>query len=286
MKVGFIGLGLMGNPMSKNILKKGFSLTVYNRSKEKTDELKSLGASVTSSPSELAQNSDVIITMVTAAKDVEEVLFGKNGAVNGAKPGSVIIDMSTIGPTAAKKIAGELKKNSIDFLDAPVTGSTPKAITGELTIFIGGDKIVFERVRPVFEAMGTNLQYIGKTGSGQAIKLVNNHLIAASIVALAEGMLLSDAMGLPREKAADVLKTVPAMSGFMNLKIPNYVKNEYPLLFSTANMTKDENLALSEARQAHKKLPVLENVVEVLKNTMKEFENEDFSRLIETLENK
>src|SRR4051812_36349085 len=126
MNVGFIGLGLMGNPMAKNILKKGFPLTVYNRSKEKMKELTDLGAAIADSPKELASNVDVVITMVTAGKDVEDVLFGINGITEAAKPGLTIIDMSTIGPTSAKSLASKLKEHKIHFIDAPVTGSTPK----------------------------------------------------------------------------------------------------------------------------------------------------------------
>src|SRR5688572_29799050 len=136
MKVGFIGLGLMGNPMAKNILKKGFELTVYNRTLEKAEEFKSLGAKVASSPSQVAQNAEVIITIVTGPADVEAVLFGTNGVVSTAKPGTVVVDMSTIGPTAAKKIYADCTNHGVKFIDAPVTGSTPKAISGELTIFV------------------------------------------------------------------------------------------------------------------------------------------------------
>jgi 3-hydroxyisobutyrate dehydrogenase-like beta-hydroxyacid dehydrogenase len=173
-KVGFIGLGLMGNPMAKNILKKGFSLTVYNRTKEKTVDLVSLGALVADSPAVLAKEVDVIITMVTSGKDVAEVLFGKNGVAQGAKKGLIVIDMSTIGPTTAKDISQKLHKHGIAFLDAPVTGSTPKAISGELTIFVGGEKEILDSVYGVLSAMGTNIVYLGQAGSGQAIKLINN----------------------------------------------------------------------------------------------------------------
>src|SRR5258708_1687032 len=149
MKVGFIGLGLMGSPMAKNILKQKFPLTVYNRHLEKTRELEKLGAKIAKSPQEVAANSDVVITMVIGPKEVEEVLLGKDGVVEGAKKGLVVIDMSTIGPKAAVKTFFTLGKRGIEFLDAPVTGSTPKAITGELTIFIGGKETVYKQVKPV-----------------------------------------------------------------------------------------------------------------------------------------
>lgn len=285
LKVGFIGLGLMGIPMAKNILKKGFPLTIYNRTRPKTEELEKLGAKVSNSPSELAKNVDVVITMVTAGKDVKEVLLGEKGVVNGARKGLTVIDMSTIGPTWAREIARELSKKEIEFLDAPVTGSTPKAITGELTIFIGGKEEVFEKVKEILSAMGTNLQYMGGVGSGQGIKLINNHLIAASMVALSEGMLLADAIGLSKEKVAKTLKTVPAMSGFMNLKVDNFVKNEFPLLFSAGNMKKDLSLALDEAKKSKYNLQILEMVERLYEKTINEgLGNEDMSIVSKVIE--
>lgn len=282
--VGFIGLGLMGNPMAKNILKKGFPLVVYNRTPKKTKELEKLGALAVKSPADMALKSDVIVTMVTAGKDVENVLFGKDGVVKGARPGLVVIDMSTIGVQSALLISEKLKSHGIEFLDAPVTGSTPKAITGELTIFIGGEKKVFERVKNVLSAMGTNLQYMGKTGNGQAIKLIANHILAASVIALAEGMVLADAMKLPREKIGNVLKTLPAMSPFMNLKLPNYIKNDYPLLFSAANLKKDLSLALVEAKKGKKNLSLLNTTEKLYKKALKEkLGNEDMSTIVKVI---
>lgn len=268
MKVGFIGLGLMGLPMCQNILKNGFDLTVWNRTPKKADGLKIRGAKIASSPLELGKSVDVLITMVTDGRDVKEILFGRQGVISKARPSLIVIDMSTIGPTSAREIGKRLRKKTIDFIDAPVTGSTPKAKTGELTIFAGGSRDAFERIKTILEAMGTNIHYMGDIGTGQAIKLINNHLIASCIEALAEGMILADIMGLSRKNVGDVLKTVPAMSDFMNLKLPNYVNNEYPLLFSAANMEKDVSLALKEAKKSNSKLPVLQNIVKIYKKAL------------------
>ncbi len=212
LKVGFIGLGLMGEPMAKNILIKGFPLFVYNRTSSKTKALKKLGAEVCNSPMDMASKVDVVVTMVTGGRDVEQVLFSRNGIVKANKKGLIVIDMSTIGKTPAIAIAQKLKKSGIEFVDAPVTGSTPKAITGELTIFIGANKKTYEKIKEVLGAMGTNLQYMGEVGSGQAIKLINNQLVASTITALAEGLVLADALRLPRKKVADALSAVPVMS--------------------------------------------------------------------------
>lgn len=284
LKIGFIGLGLMGEPMARNILKKGFPLVVYNRTTSKTKVLQKLGAGVVKIPRDLASKVDVVITMVTAGKDVESVLFGNKGIVGGAKKGLIVIDMSTIGKISAISISQKLKKYNIDFLDAPVTGSTPKAISGELTIFVGGNKKTYEKVKDILAAMGTNLQYMGETGSGQAIKLINNQLVASTITALAEAMLLSDALKLPRKKVARVLKTVPAMSAFMNLKVGNFVNNKFPLLFSASNMKKDVSLAMQEAKKGKIKLPLLSTVEKLYAKARKKYGDQDMSTVIKVIE--
>ncbi len=282
MKVGFIGLGLMGLPMAKNILKGKFSLTVYNRTAAKTKELESLGAKVAKTPAELAQEVDVVITMVTGPKQVEECLFGSGGVVKAAKKGLIVIDMSTIGLKAASRISLALAKRGIEFLDAPVTGSTPKAITGELTIFIGGKESIFKKVQPVLSSLGTSLHFMGGSGAGQAIKLVNNLLVALSMEALAEGMVLADAEGLSRKKVAQVLENTPALSPFQKLKLDQMVKESYPTLFSVANMEKDLKLALAELKL--KKLPVLTKVRQLYKKAKdKGLGNQDIAAILEVL---
>lgn len=247
--IGFIGLGLMGNLMAKNIHKAGFPLVVYNRSRTKTAEFESMGVQVVNSPKELVPLCDVIFTMVTAARDVEDVIFGQHGVVTVKGKTTKIVDMSTIGPTAAKSIGKKLESYGLEFLDAPVTGGTYGAKSGELTIFIGGAKNIFEHLRPVFESMGNNLQYMGDSGSGQAIKMINNFLIASSLVSLSEGMLLADDMGLSRDMLAKALVTTPAVSLAMARKIPNYVSKEYPLNFTIKNMRKDLTLARLEGNE-------------------------------------
>lgn len=279
LRVGFIGLGLMGNPMAKNILKEGFSLTVYNRSPKRLEEFKKLHVPTGASPKELADSVDVLITMITGPKDVEAIYLGKDGVGETKNKNLIAIDMSTIGPTAIKTIAEKL---SIKLLDAPVTGSTYKAKTGELTIFVGGDKAIYEKVKPVLATMGTNLQYMGEQGSGQAIKLINNFLVAATITSLAESMLLADALGLERQKAADVLSTVPAVSPFMIMKMPNVIKEDFPVAFSLNNMTKNLKLAVGEAKG--KKLAILEQIEKLYIKAQKEgLGEEDMSAVMKVL---
>lgn len=267
MKVGFIGLGLMGKPMALNIHKNGFPLSVYNRSPEKLREFKKLGITTYDSPSALAKNSDVIITMITAPKDVKEVALGKNGIAQSGNKNLVHIDMSTIGPSAAKEVAKALKKKGIEFIDAPVTGSTDRAKTGELVIFVGGDKKVFEKVKPVLEAMGTELPYMGPVGSGQAIKLVNNLIGGETIAVLGEAFMLGQSLGLTKKQIHEALKNTFSISPNMKNKMPMIVEGKYPTMFSVANMRKDLKLGLTE-KDSSTPLPILKTTEAIYKKTI------------------
>ena len=258
MRIWFIGLGLMGIPMAKNILSAWGDLIVWNRTPERANELVSLGARLAHSKQEIAEQCDIIITMVTAGEDVDEILFSHENMSQYITPGSIVIDMSTIWLAWALEIRSKLQKGWVHFLDAPVTGSTPKAITGELTIFIGGDMDIYERVRPILSMMWTNLQYMWGVGSWQAMKLVNNALVAYSMIWLSEVMRLSGAMGLSPEQVAQVIKTLPVSSNYTNMKVDNLVRDEYPMMFSLANMTKDITLAASLMQEHHLSLPMLE----------------------------
>lgn len=279
-------MGLMGNPMAKNLLKAGFSLSVFNRSKSKTAEFKKLGCQVFHSPRELAANSDVVVSMVTGPEDVKEVMLGKNGVVHGIHEGLIAVDMSTIGPAAAMKIAEQFKKLNIDFLDGPVTGSVVKATSGELTIFIGGKKEVFEKIKNVFLAMGKNLQYMGPSGAGQAIKLINNMIAAIEVTGLAEGMLLADALGLSRRKVALALENAPITSGYLKMKFENYINDDYSVAFSMKNMRKDLRLAISALSISKKKfdLPLLKLTEKLLdKGVANDLGKKDLSAVIKVI---
>lgn len=269
LKVGFIGLGLMGKPMALNIHKKGFPLSVFNRSPKRLEEFKKLGVTIYDSPAEVAKNSDVVITMVTAPKDVKEVMLGESGVARGASKGLIAIDMSTIGPSAAKDIAKGLKKYGVEFIDAPVTGSTDRAKTGELVIFVGGDKKVFEKVRPVLEAMGTELPYMGPVGSGQAIKLVNNLIGGETIAVLGEAFMLGQSLGLTKKQIHEALKNTFSISPNMRAKMPMIEKGEYPVMFSVTNMRKDLKLGLDE-KDSSTPLPILKTTEAIYKKTMDE----------------
>jgi len=286
VKVGFIGLGLMGKPMALNIHKKGFPLSVYNRTPSKAAEFKKLGITVYDSPAELAKNSDVVITMITAPKDVKEVALGKSGIAESGNKNLVHIDMSTIGPSAAKEIAKSLKKKKIDFIDAPVTGSTDRAKTGELVIFVGGDKQVFAKVKPVLEAMGTELPYMGEIGSGQAIKLVNNLIGGETIAVLGEAFMLGQSLGLTKKQIHEALKNTFSVSPNMKNKMPMIEKGEYPVMFSVANMQKDLKLGLTE-KDSSTPLPILKTTESIYKKTMQQgWAEEDIAATFKVISSK
>ena len=248
LKVGFIGLGLMGVPMAKNLLKAGFLTAVYNRNPDKARDFKKQGVAFYSTPKELASAVDVVVSCVTGPKDVREVYLGKKGVALGVDEDRKLIgiDMSTIGAKAAAEISADLKEVGISFIDAPVTGGTSGAEAGTLSIFVGGEKAIYEKILPILQAMGTNIHYMGKSGLGQATKLVNNLIVGETTIALAEGFLLGESLGLKRKQVAEALENVFAVSPSMKAKMPSMVINKFPVTFSVANLRKDLKLAKDE----------------------------------------
>lgn len=281
IKVGFIGLGLMGLPMSRNLQKSGFLTAVYNRTPEKTKEFKKLGIEVYPTPADLASNVDVVISCVTGPKDVREVLLGKKGVAMADKTDLIVIDMSTIGQKAAQEIGSDLSQMEVSFLDAPVTGGTSGATSGTLSIFVGGDKKVFETVKPVLETMGNNIHYMGGVGMGQATKLVNNLIVGETTIALAEGFLLGEQLGLKREQVKVALENVFAVSPSMKAKMPSMVENRFPVTFSVANLRKDLKLAKDESITP---LPLLEKSEKLYKKGIDQgISNEDVAAVIKVI---
>lgn len=253
MKVGFIGLGIMGFPMASNLIKAGYNLTVYNRTIEKAEKLK--GAKVARSPKEVAENSDVVISMVTDAPDVEEILFGENGVVKSNRRGLIFVDMSTNSPEFAKKTAKRLSEYGIEFLDAPVTGGDKGAREGTLTIMVGGKENIFKQVEPIFRAMGKTIIYVGDVGSGQALKLCNQVVVALNMVAVVEGLLLARSFGIDDEKLFTVLSTGAANSFTVQYYLPKIMKGDFEPGFKAAHLKKDLKYALEIANS--KSLPLL-----------------------------
>jgi 3-hydroxyisobutyrate dehydrogenase len=253
--VGFIGLGIMGRPMAMNLARGGFSLTVFNRSKHAYSEFQSIGARIAKSPREVALGSDVVIDMVTDAPDVEEVLFGPDGVVEGAHSGLVVIDMSTNSPEIAASTAERLAMKSIDFLDAPVTGGDRGAREGSLTIMVGGNKEVFTKCLPILKKMGKEIVYMGKTGSGQATKLANQVAVSIHTLATCEALLFGSACGLDLNLLLRVLTSGAASSwNLVNLG-PRIIKRDFEPGFKAAHIHKDLKYVMRVAEKERLALP-------------------------------
>jgi 3-hydroxyisobutyrate dehydrogenase-like beta-hydroxyacid dehydrogenase len=255
-QVGFIGLGMMGNPMSKNLLKAGFGLTVWNRTASKMKEIVDLGARPAGSGKEVAQKCDVTITMLSGPSDVEEVILGKNGVLEGLRPGSVVIDMSTISPEVSKRVAAEVAKAGAKMLDAPVGGSVGVAAAAALTIQVGGEKQVFEAHRDILAAMGKNIFYMGENGMGCYVKLVANTVMGTNMAILGEALCLGAKAGIPVEMMLEVLKNSGASSRVLELRGPNVAKGEYKAQFMLKLLFKDMGLALETAAAQSIPMPI------------------------------
>jgi len=253
--VGLIGLGLMGKPMGKNLLKAGFPLVVWNRSAARADELVSEGAKRCANPREVAALADMLITIVSDPPAVEEVLWGADGVLGGLRRGSVLIDSSTISPELARRAAAACGERGVDFLDAPVTGGTWGAEKGELIFMVGGKAEVLERVKPVLEAVGKKFFLLGANGAGQTVKLAMNLILALQVEALAEAVALVTAAGVPGERLVEVMQSSMARSGVLDVKAPLILKDEFPASFPLRLMHKDVRLALELAKQKGITLP-------------------------------
>jgi 3-hydroxyisobutyrate dehydrogenase-like beta-hydroxyacid dehydrogenase len=195
-RIGFIGLGIMGRPMVKNLLKAGYDVTVWNRSRPGIDDAVAAGAKEAASAKDVAVQTDVIITMVTDSPDVEQVIMGPNGVIEGVRSGSTVIDMSTISPEVTRQIAGKLAERGVEMLDAPVSGGDQGAIAGTLSIMVGGKREVFDRCQPVFEAMGKKIVHCGGHGAGQTVKLCNQIAVCLTNLATCETMVFATKMGV------------------------------------------------------------------------------------------
>lgn len=255
IKIGFIGLGVMGNPMAKNILKAGYPLTVWNRTRSRMNELLTLGAEGANNPKEVAEKSDIVITMVSDSSDVEEVVLGSSGIIEGAKPGSIVVDMSTISPKTTQKIAQILSEKNVMMLDSPVSGGDVGAKQGTLSIMVGGPKEAFDKCLPVFQVLGKRITHMGENGMGQATKLCNQVIVGINLQAVSEGLLLGKKFGLDLDKLIEVISAGAGSSwGLANLG-PKMVKRDFEPGFKVKHQQKDLRLVLSSASDLELPMP-------------------------------
>jgi 3-hydroxyisobutyrate dehydrogenase-like beta-hydroxyacid dehydrogenase len=249
--VGFIGLGIMGSLQAMNLAKAGYELTVYNRTREKAEAWAAEhGGTVAGSPREVAERSSAVITMVVDGPQVEQLLLGEDGALAGARDGTLFVDMSTIAPGTARDLAGTLGELGHDFVDAPVTGSSPKARAGTLVIMCGGTDEAVERARPLFEAMGEKIVHCGEAGQGQAVKVISNTITAINAATLAQALVLGRQAGVDLDKLLEAMEGGSADSTMRALKGKPMLEHDFEPLFKLAHMLKDVQLCLAEARTA------------------------------------
>ena len=256
MRVGFVGLGTMGGAMAANVARAGFAVTAWNRTPGRAAELGDLGVSLATSPAGVAAASDLIVTIVSDTPDVQAVLFGPDGVASGVAPGCIVVDMSTISPSATREFAGRLAAQGVAMLDAPVSGGSEGAKKGTLSIFVGGDPDDLERARPVLAAMGTTITLVGPIGSGQAVKAVNQVILAGTYLGVAEGIVLAIKAGLDVEQTVAALSGGAAQSWVLANRSGRMLANDYPLGFKVALHRKDLGIALQLARETGTALPI------------------------------
>jgi len=263
-KIGFIGLGIMGKPMAKNLLKAGYPLWVYDHGPAKVEELVQAGATGATSAKEVAGSTEVIITMLPDSPDVEQAVFGKDGVAEGVNPGAIFIDMSSINPLASKRIAAELAKKGVEMLDAPVSGGEPGAIEGTLAIMVGGKEEVFRRCLEIFKAMGKSIVHLGEVGAGNFAKLVNQIIVALNLEAISEGLVLGVKAGLDPQGLFEAIRGGLAGSKVLEAKAPMIFDGNFKPGFRIRLHHKDLNNALSAAKDLGVAMPVTGLVQQML----------------------
>jgi 3-hydroxyisobutyrate dehydrogenase len=284
MRIGFVGLGTMGGAMAANVARAGFAVTAWNRTAGRAAELSDLGVALAPTAAAAAAASDVIVTIVSDTPDVEAVLFGPDGVADGAARGSLVVDMSTISPSATRDFAGRLAERGVAMLDAPVSGGSEGAKKGTLSIFVGGEAADLERARPVLAAMGTTITHLGPIGSGQAAKAVNQVILAGTYLGVAEGIVLAIKAGLDVEALVAALSGGAAQSWVLANRSGRMLANDYPLGFKVALHRKDLGIALQLARETGTALPV-SAMVEALEAGLigRDHGDEDMSAVARTI---
>ncbi|GHU90448.1 2-hydroxy-3-oxopropionate reductase [Spirochaetia bacterium] len=263
MIVGFIGLGIMGRPMAKNLISAGYKLVVYDKF-AKIDDLVTLGAEKGTSNKDVASRSDVIITMLPNSPHVKEAILGSGGVIEGIKSGAIVVDMSSIAPAASQEVGAALKAKGVNFLDAPVSGGEPKAIDGSLAIMVGGDQKTFDTVKPILEKMGSSVVLVGDIGAGNVTKLANQIVVALNIAAVSEAFTLATKAGVKPQAVFDAIKGGLAGSTVMNAKIPMILDGNFKPGFRIELHIKDLQNALDTAHNLSVPIPLTAEVMETL----------------------
>jgi len=263
-RVGFIGLGIMGKPMSKNLIKAGHKLVVYDVVSAPVEEVVAAGAERGASAKDVASRADIIVTMLPDGPEVEQAILGPNGVLEGVKAGALVIDMSSISPIVAQKVGAALEAKGVDFIDAPVSGGEPKAIDGTLAIMVGGKQAVFDKATPILKAMGSSVTLTGAVGAGNVTKLANQIMVACNIAAMGEALVLASKAGLDPEVVFNAVKGGLAGSAVLNAKAPMVVSRNFKPGFRIRLHQKDLRNALLAAESLKVSLPITSLVQQML----------------------
>ncbi|WP_326521340.1 2-hydroxy-3-oxopropionate reductase [Faecalispora anaeroviscerum] len=266
MKIGFIGLGIMGKPMVKNLLKAGHEILAFDIIQSNVEDVVAAGAKAAHSPAEVARECGLIITMLPNSPHVKTVVMGENGVLEGAKEGTILIDMSSIAPQASQEIEKACAEKGVKMLDAPVSGGEPKAVDGSLSIMVGGDKELFESVKQILLTMGSSAVFCGKIGAGNTTKLANQVIVAANIAALSEALMLAKKSGVDPNLVFDAIKGGLAGSTVMNAKAPMMLSGNYKPGFKIDLHIKDLNNAIETGHNVGSPLPLTMAVMEMMVN--------------------
>ncbi len=285
-RIGWLGLGIMGSRMAANVRRAGYELTVWTHTPGKAERWAGEhGAVAAATPADVARASDVVVSMVVDGAQVQSVLLGEGGAIEAAHEGLLCVDMTTIAPTDTRTIGAALRERGVALLDAPVTGSSPRAEAGTLTIMAGGEERDFARAQPLLETMGSLVVHVGELGQGEMLKLINNALGAANAAALAEALLLADATGVDLDALEQVVSKGSGASAQLELKSGAMRGHDYTTLFKTAHMLKDVRLCLEEAQAAGVPFPAAAHARDLLTAAVgRGYADEDYASLIEAAE--
>jgi len=280
--IGFIGMGHMGSHMAPRLIRAGYHLTVYDRTREKAQAI--AGATVAETPEEAASNSDVVIPIVSNDAALEEVMLGPNGVLAGTHAGSIIIDMSTVSPHTSRHLFQAAREKGVAMIDAAVSGSVPQVDQGSLVIFVGGDHQTYEQCKPILDVLGTNSFYMGASGMGSTMKLVVNTLLGLGMQALAEAIALGEKAGLEKGLLLDVLGQTTVLTPGQKSKLENVKREEYPTNFALSLMHKDLSLVLSQAYDVSVSMPATAAAQQMYTAAMAKGRDADFSLMIQFME--
>ncbi len=280
--IGFIGMGHMGSHMAPRLIRAGYHLTVYDRTREKAQAI--AGATVAETPEEAAANSDVVIPIVSNDAALEEVMLGPNGVLAGTHAGSVIIDMSTVSPHTSRHLFQAAREKGVAMIDAAVSGSVPQVEQGSLVIFVGGDQQTYEQCKPILDVLGENSFYMGASGMGSTMKLVVNTLLGLGMQALAEAIALGEKAGLEKGLLLDVLGQTTVLTPGQKSKLENAKREEYPTNFALSLMHKDLSLVLSQAYDLSVSMPATAAAQQMYTAAMAKGRDADFSLMIQFME--